>query len=338
MSAPGPLVSVVIPCFNYGRFLGAAITSVQRQEYRPIEIIVIDDASTDQSAAVASNLGVRVIRQPGLGLGAARNAGVHAAGGELIVFLDADDELAPEAISSGAHMLLANPAAPGVIRLCEPIDADGAVLPSIPPDLTVSPSYAEWLQQNFLWTTGAAMFRRAWIIESGSFLEDTGPTADYALYLRMARSGSVVSEQRVAVRYRQHGDNMSGDPVKMLMATLDVLEREQRAVSPELWREFAVGRRAWRRFYGERIAQRLRTDWHTGWGVWHLTALWALSIESPRVLLENAVRRLARAVSRSRMEGSGGTGDAGGGDAFACEPRLELARKSMLERDRNRPA
>jgi glycosyltransferase involved in cell wall biosynthesis len=89
-------VSVVIPVFNGARFLAAALQSVADQSYRPLEIIVVDDGSTDGSGDVAARVaGVRCLRQDNAGPAAARNAGMAAASGEFFAFLDADDLMAP---------------------------------------------------------------------------------------------------------------------------------------------------------------------------------------------------------------------------------------------------
>ena len=87
-----PLVSVIIPAYNCERYLADAIDSVLGQCYRPIEIIVVDDASTDGSAAVARRFpGIRYTDQPHGGIGAARNTGSDLAVGEFLAFIDADD-------------------------------------------------------------------------------------------------------------------------------------------------------------------------------------------------------------------------------------------------------
>jgi len=90
-------VSVVIPTYNYGRFIAEAIRSVLEQTCMPSEIIVVDDGSTDETAAVVGAFGdtVRYIRQDHAGVCAARNRGVSESSGELIAFLDADDLWAP---------------------------------------------------------------------------------------------------------------------------------------------------------------------------------------------------------------------------------------------------
>src|SRR5690349_15716190 len=95
------LVSIIIRCYNQGHFLGEAIDSALRQTYPHVEIIVIDDGSTDNTAEVVARYrGVRSIRQPNLGRCAAGNTGLGESRGEYLVFLDADDRLLPDAVES----------------------------------------------------------------------------------------------------------------------------------------------------------------------------------------------------------------------------------------------
>jgi glycosyltransferase involved in cell wall biosynthesis len=95
------LVSVVIACFNSERYVGEAIDSVLSQDYRKLEVLVVDDRSTDRSACVAharanADARVRVVRLPrNVGRAAALNVGIREARGELICFLDADDWMSP---------------------------------------------------------------------------------------------------------------------------------------------------------------------------------------------------------------------------------------------------
>jgi len=89
-----PLVSVIIPVYNYDRYLGEAIESVLNQTYQHLEVIVVDDGSTDRSGEVAKSFadrGVQYCYQANAGIGPARNKGVEPAAGEFIAFLDADD-------------------------------------------------------------------------------------------------------------------------------------------------------------------------------------------------------------------------------------------------------
>lgn len=94
-----PLVSVIIPVYNYERYLGEAIESVLGQTYRHVEVIVVDDESTDRSADVAKSFagrGVRYCSQGHAGIGPARNKGVELADGDFFAFLDADDRWAED--------------------------------------------------------------------------------------------------------------------------------------------------------------------------------------------------------------------------------------------------
>lgn len=104
-------VTVVIPAYNAERYLAAAIGSVLAQGYAPIELLVIDDGSTDRTAAVAAGFSgaVRYERIPHSGAGAARNRGVAIAGGELLAFLDADDVWTPDKLARQVRTLETEP-------------------------------------------------------------------------------------------------------------------------------------------------------------------------------------------------------------------------------------
>ncbi|MBI5696869.1 MAG: glycosyltransferase family 2 protein [Nitrospirae bacterium] len=98
-----PSVSVIIPCYNYARFLPAAVESVCAQTFRGFEIIIVDDGSPDDTAGVAmrmiekhGDVEIRLIRQENKGLPGARNSGIAASAGEYFLPLDADDILKPE--------------------------------------------------------------------------------------------------------------------------------------------------------------------------------------------------------------------------------------------------
>jgi glycosyltransferase involved in cell wall biosynthesis len=292
-----PLVSVAIPCFNQARFLNDAIASACRQRYAPVEIVVIDDGSTDETARIAEAAGARLARQANAGLSAARNAGLAMARGEFIVFLDADDELLPDAVGSGVELLQRLPSVSGVVRLCQTMDAERRPLPSVHRPPATPDLYRVWLRRNFVWTPGAALFRTEAIRAIGGFPVDLAPAADHAVYLTLARKDAVVFDAREVVRYRQHDSNMSRDPVLMLNATLGVLRRERRHVAPEYFEDFRAGVNVWREYYGEQIVERLRRERRARvTSNWQKTALLALVTHCPRVLAKHSLRKLSRVL------------------------------------------
>jgi glycosyltransferase involved in cell wall biosynthesis len=105
------MVSVVIPCHNYGAFLAEAIESALAQTHRPLEVIVVDDGSTDNTAAVAGRYPIRVVSQQRLGVCVASNNGIRASSGEYVLRLDADDVLEPTYVEETLAALKPQPRA-----------------------------------------------------------------------------------------------------------------------------------------------------------------------------------------------------------------------------------
>lgn len=112
MSQTHATVSVIIPVYNAERYLSAAIESVLTQTVLPLEIIVVDDGSTDESGAMARRFvpNVRVVTQANQGSAAARNCGVSLARGDYLAFLDADDLWVDNKLQHQLHALTTNPA------------------------------------------------------------------------------------------------------------------------------------------------------------------------------------------------------------------------------------
>lgn len=107
-----PRVSVIIPCHNYGRYLGEALNSVRTQTFRDLEIIVVDDGSTDETPEVIAGFAdsrLRHRRTMNRGVSAARNAGLDMARGEFIAFLDADDRWHPDKLERQVALMDAEP-------------------------------------------------------------------------------------------------------------------------------------------------------------------------------------------------------------------------------------
>jgi glycosyltransferase involved in cell wall biosynthesis len=188
----------------------------------------VDDGSTDETSEVAAALGAQVIRQSNRGVSQARNAGLLAARGELIVFLDADDVLLPDALARGADALAARGDIAAVVSRCQAMSEDGTPIAVVHHPVDPDNLYREWLSKNFVWTPGAATFRRAALVDFGGFSTEYGPAADLALYIRLARVGRIGYMPGYSVRYRQHANSMSRNPALMLRATQLALSRESR--------------------------------------------------------------------------------------------------------------
>jgi glycosyltransferase involved in cell wall biosynthesis len=292
------LVTVVIPCFNQARYLPDAVRSVRGQRYPAIDCIVVDDGSTDGTAALARTMGVHLVEQRvNQGVSAARNAGLTAAHGDLVLFLDADDELLPGAIASHVDALAAHPSATAVVGQCEAMDADGNSLPVSHHPIDRSRLYESWLSHNFVWTPGAAMFKRDEFAALGGFPETLGPAADYAVYLQLARMNRIACVPSSIVRYRQHEASMSRDPALMLRATLDALRRERLAAPRQARAEIRRGQRAWCDWYGEQIVHQLRRDWRDRRvGLAQARLVLTLLHRCPAVFVRHATRKTRRSL------------------------------------------
>jgi glycosyltransferase involved in cell wall biosynthesis len=115
------MVSVVVPNYNFAVSLSHCLRSIQRQTYQPLELIMVDDGSTDNSVEVAEQLGVRVIHtERNQGAGAARNLGAEHAKGDILVFVDSDVAIYPDAIEVAVAMLADNPRLGAVCSIHDP--------------------------------------------------------------------------------------------------------------------------------------------------------------------------------------------------------------------------
>jgi glycosyltransferase involved in cell wall biosynthesis len=250
-TAPGelrPSVAVVVTTYDHARFLGDALRSVSAQT-RPVqEVIVVDDGSHDDPAAVVREWpAVRLIRQDNAGLAAARNAGLRAASADYILFLDADDVLAAQAIESHLRCFADNPGCGLVYGAHRRVD--GALQPLGAPvyrPLADAP-YRQLFETNFIGMHAAVMYDRARLTECGGFDPSLERCEDYDAYFRMAGRHPMASHGALVADYRIHGDNMSADPAAMLDWVLRVHERYRPdRADRQAMAAYRAGRRRWR--------------------------------------------------------------------------------------------
>jgi glycosyltransferase involved in cell wall biosynthesis len=207
--SPGePSVSIVIPCYNYGRFLAEAITSALEQSHLPVEVIVIDDGSTDDSHEVASRFvpAVKVLTQPNQGLVAVLNRGLREAAGDYFVVLSADDALRPSYVETLLEALLREPGAAYAYSAMEYFGARAGVFPAKP----FSPALL--LAGNYINAT--ALTRRADALAVGGFHSNPeNAWEDWDFWLRLLESGRYgVAVPEPHLRYRRHETTSRNPP------------------------------------------------------------------------------------------------------------------------------
>ena len=260
------LVSVIVPCYNQARFLSEAIESILQQEYSMLEVIVIDDGSSDDTAGVATSYrDVRFIRQSNQGLSKARNKGLIESRGEYVTFLDADDRLLPRAIETGVRALDQNPDWALVYGHYRYIDANGDILP-VPArrPVIIEDSYEGLLRHNFICMHGAVMYRRAVLELVGGFNPSLRFCEDYDLYLRIARLFPIGSHDELVAEYRIHGQAASRNHAGMLKTGIKVLHSQCHYIkeNERYRRAYEEGLRAWREGYGNWLVEDIRARIH----------------------------------------------------------------------------
>lgn len=203
--APGR-VSIIIPCYNNEDFVGEAIESALAQTWRDVEVIVVDDGSSDRSSEVISGYSdrVRCVRQRQKGASAARNNGLSVASGEFIQFLDADDVLLPHSVNSRLEVLVDSEAD----AVFGDLDFGDDHLESI----ISSSCHAEWpsadplayLIRNNIYTEGP-LHKRARLFEIGGFDEGLPCSQEFNLHIRLFLHGARFEYlQEVVARAREH--------------------------------------------------------------------------------------------------------------------------------------
>lgn len=207
-----PLVSVVTATFNMARYLREAVDSVLAQTWPGLELIVVDDGSTDDTPMLlesyADDPRVRVIRQSNAGQTKAKNSGIRAARGDYVGFCDADNAWLPDKLVRQVPLLEANPDAGVVYGNIELMDGDGGPLPTPTIRRHGGRITDRLLLQNFV-TFNTTLVRRAVMEEFGGFDESLSMGIDYELWLRISTRYEFIYLPRSLVRYRIWEGQMS---------------------------------------------------------------------------------------------------------------------------------
>ena len=231
-----PLVSVVIPVYNGQRYIRKTIETALAQTYPSIEIIVVDDGSTDDTADIVGAISrsddrIHAFRKSNGGVAAARNHGISQARGELIAMLDADDLWHPEKISRQVAELAASPQDVGVVY-CWAIDIDenDNVIP--PPEQVGSKRAhrgyvtAQLAEECFIETSSAPLLRKSYVERMGGYDVHLKPQGaeDWKLYLGLSEICAFAVVPEYLVGYRQYGASLSRG-VNGMAGSIDLVSR-----------------------------------------------------------------------------------------------------------------
>ena len=231
-----PLVTVVVPAFNAEATLARTLRSIADQTHRRLEILIVDDGSTDGTAAIAAEFcagepRARLIRQENKGVAAARNRGLSEAASAWIAPIDADDLWHPRKIELQLAAALAAPSPPGFVycwsRL---IDEGDRVIGTGEAWEVHGPALTRLLYRNFVGNGSALLLSKTAALEAGGYdesLRGCGAQGceDIALQLAVARRHPVAAVPQFLVGYRLHGQVMSGDADRMFRSWQHVVGR-----------------------------------------------------------------------------------------------------------------
>jgi len=240
-----PTFSVVIAAYNAAAYIGAAIDSVLEQSVAPQEIIVCDDASTDETARIVEAYGSRVLLRKldtNSGPARARNEAVGAASGEFVLVLDADDRYLPGRIEALGEVLRDRPDL-DILTTDAYVEVDRQTVGLFYGPhwrFEVTDQRAEILRRNFIFV--AAAVRREHVLAVGGF-DGVPGTEDWALWIRLILSGSRAAciDEPLAV-YLDRPDSLSADQARMVRSELSTL-RKAAALSTLTASERAIVRR-----------------------------------------------------------------------------------------------
>ena len=309
-----PLVSVVVPAFNAAKTISETLRSISQQTYPALEIVVVDDGSTDETADIARRHGeteprLCVVSKPNGGVASARNAGIRCTKGAFVAFIDADDLWHPTKIAKQLQVLLAG--GPDMALVYAPfrlIDADGRVLAS-PHKYGVN----GWVihrhfYSNIVGNGSALLVRRSVLEEFGGFdswLLQQGAEGceDLLLQLRIATRYRFGEVSEYLVGYRRLPDNMSSNTDQMIRSGILAVNKalsECRHI-PGVSADAMLDRYAW-----HRLRARIRAG-PVHESLWPVVRLAAAAPTFAAGALWSEVVALAGKIGRTLLRGRSGT-------------------------------
>ena len=231
-------VAVIVPMFNAEKTIAATLESIVRQTLQDLDIVVVDDGSSDRSPSLVLEAArrdprIRLLRQANAGVAAARNAGAAATQADFLAFIDADDLWAPRKIERQLEVLTANQTTGVVYCWFAAICAEGRLYPKWPQPEHRGNVLRHLCQRNFVGNGSSLLVRRTAFEAAGGFdvtLRQRGAEGceDWLICLRLAERHAFDVVPDFLVGYRQHADNMSNDGRKMLRSMQLVIDEYKR--------------------------------------------------------------------------------------------------------------
>ena len=233
-----PLVSVIIPTYNRAALVTRAIESVLQQTFSSHEVIVVDDASTDETAQMlSSRYGSKIVyikKDINQGLAAARNTGIRAATGTLVAFLDDDDEWLPDKLALQVPLISPDAAAGLVYCGYTQVAEDGSIIRHIRPEKKGF-ILSDLLEDNYITgSASAVLIKREVLDKAGYFDETLTACEDWDLWIRIARQCPIDYADHILVIYKIHADNMHKDLFKMEQNTARVLDKHRSSMNEKI--------------------------------------------------------------------------------------------------------
>jgi glycosyltransferase involved in cell wall biosynthesis len=250
MSGPAPqpaspciaadAVTVVIPVYNGAADLAEALQSVLDQTLQPFEILVIDDGSSDNSAALAASFaGVRVVSFPNAGLAESRNRGLRLASTPWVAFLDHDDIWMPSKLEKQMLLLARSPGAGACATYVRRFHQTGSGRVHQPLEDDLNPHPERDLPLRNVFCPSSMIVRRELSLAVGGFDASLRSAEDWDHWLALAHAGcSFVYCPEQLVSYRLHSNNMSNNSMRMFNAEMQLFERRIAPHAHPLWRPF----------------------------------------------------------------------------------------------------
>jgi glycosyltransferase involved in cell wall biosynthesis len=298
VNTTNPVVSIIIPCYNHGRYLAKAIQSVYSQTYPFVEAVVVDDGSIDNTKAVCFEYPkVKYVYQSNSGLAAARNTGIKQATGEYLVFLDADDWLFEDGIKLNLDFLLLDQKI-AFVSGAHQVFYEGNNHTQIVREEINDNHYCRLLEGNYIGMHATVMYQ-SWVFDEFMFDTSLPYCEDYDLYIKIARKHPVFHQTKLIAVYRMHNNNMSANYCDMMKYSLLVLYHNQKNIETQAEKKSKnFGIAVWKNYYSFKIFDHLLDQLYSKKSKFYETEIKTLKRNAPKLYLNYKIKKTKLLMSK----------------------------------------